>query len=502
MKGEKIAFFLTAGFYLCLFHEWTLRLVRYWKSPDFSYCFLIPIISFYIFLEIKKKTEKEISYDSPLPGYAFLLTSVVFFLIGRLGSLETFIYLSIWLAIVGCIGVFFGKQVLVKYWFPLFILAFIVPAPPFITRLMSFKLRLISTKIAAYVLQTIGIPCYREGNILDLGITKLQVVHACSGLRYVIPIVIISLVISYLYSRNLLNMLILSFLSIPIAVIGNATRLVLLAILSIYVSLKVVEDPVLHDFIGWFVFMLSAGLIFLINRILIKIFGKKEFSETEVSYPKKEPKIAFHAFFVSSIFVFLYLIQPVIFSKQIVPERKSFSSFPMRIGDWIGRRNFLPEKILKALWADDYLLADYYNLKTGDKVHLLISYYEKQTALHTAHAPLSCLLGSGFDLVSRRTLSPNAERWFPVVQLVLKKGDLIVLSNFWFDQRGRIITNEYLNKIYLFLDAILMRRTDGALVRVEMPLVKGQNIDEAQEKLDKFLSMLKNILLKNNYIPQ
>ena len=83
--------------------------------------------------------------------------------------------------------------------------------------------------------------------------------------------------------------------------------------------------------------------------------------------------------------------------------------------------------------------------------------------------------------------------------MVLEKGDSLVLSNYWFQQRGRIILSEYWNKFYLFWDSIFKRRTDGALVRLEMPLQTDQDIHEAQELIDSFTKELMKILPE--YVP-
>ena len=187
---------------------------------------------------------------------------------------------------------------------------------------------------------------------------------------------------------------------------------------------------------------------------------------------------------------------------QSVPERMSLQSFPTSIGAWKGEQRTLSKEILDALWADDYVTGTYRNTNTGNVLHRLIPYYEYQTTQHTAHAPASCLLGGGYGLQSKGLLAPDPEtgRDFPVHQMVLGKGEMRLLSNFWFEQRGRVITNEYLNKWYLFWDGVTRQRTDGALVRAEMVLKPGQSVSQGQDVLDGFLGELKEILPA--YVPE
>ena len=81
-----------------------------------------------------------------------------------------------------------------------------------------------------------------------------------------------------------------------------------------------------------------------------------------------------------------------------MPERQSFQSFPIDIGQWEGRRSYISQEILDQLWADDYVQASFVNPDTRNAIHLLIPFYEWQGTRHTIHAPQSCLLGGGWAL--------------------------------------------------------------------------------------------------------
>jgi len=172
------------------------------------------------------------------------------------------------------------------------------------------------------------------------------------------------------------------------------------------------------------------------------------------------------------------------------------------IGDWQGERSYVSEKILDSLWADDYVQIHFSNTRTGDMILFFVPYYEYQKTRHTAHSPVSCLLGGGFASRSREIIQSNFPPPFGEVeirQMVLEKDGELLLSNYWFQQRGRIVVSEYRNKWYLFWDSVTKRRTDGALVRLEMPLTAGRNIEAAQAVLDSFTQELMKILPE--YVP-
>lgn len=70
-----------------------------------------------------------------------------------------------------------------------------------------------------------------------------------------------------------------------------------------------------------------------------------------------------------------------------------------------------------------------------------------------------------------------------VNRVLIQKGDTVQLVYYWFRQRGRVMTNEYLVKWYLFQDAISRNRTDGALVRLTTVVRPGQDIERADAYL-------------------
>jgi EpsI family protein len=208
-----------------------------------------------------------------------------------------------------------------------------------------------------------------------------------------------------------------------------------------------------------------------------------------------------HAIMAAGIFLGLHFTQNYFVANQVSPVRKSFAEFQMQIGGWEGRRQYLSREILDSLWADDYVTGAFQD-KSGSQLTLLVSYYKSQTTYHTAHAPTSCLVGSGWDIRQKEVLPVSAAtgRTFPVHQIVLEKEGQLMLANFWFQERGRVITSEFQNKMLLFWDAVTKRRTDGALVRAEMMVRPGQPIEDAQRQLDGFTSELKKKL--SAYIPE
>ena len=144
------------------------------------------------------------------------------------------------------------------------------------------------------------------------------------------------------------------------------------------------------------------------------------------------------------------------------------------------------------LAADDYLVADY----TGalPPVSLLISYYHSQTEGSGIHSPEICIPGSGWEVSKWETvetaLRAPSGKPLSVNRAVIQKGLDRQVVYYWFEERGRSLTNEYVAKAYTALDSLTRGRTDGALVRVITPVQPGANIADADSRLQAFLQLV------------
>ena len=477
------------------------RLLGMWNTDDYSYCYLVPVVFAYLLYEDRNKL-KAFSGGGRWMAYLAFIGVGIFYFVGRIGSLETFLYFSMWLSVGAVILLILGNGVLRTIFFPMFILLFAIPLPQFLTRIFSLKLRIWSSELSVWMLHLFDITAYQEGNIIDLAVTQLQVVDACSGLRYFFPTILLALLMGHFFTSKLWSKAFLLLISPVVAIISNSFRIFITGVLVKFIS-PVYAQGFFHDFSGWLVYIFSIILIGLCCLVLRKIEKPKKQEEI----PESELSLNKSRVFIHTVIAVFIVIGVGVFSHQyvvaqVIPDHKPLKhNFPMQFGNWEGERLFLSEEILSSLWADDYVTGNFINTKTKNHLHLLISYYDMQTTQHSAHAPASCLLGGGWIMAGKGVLPPSPEtgRDFAIARIVLNQGDTKLLSNFWFQQRGRHIVSEWWNKAWLIWDAITMQRTDGALVRVEMYLHPNQSVEEGQRILDTFLKELYPTVL--NYIP-
>ena len=450
--------------------------------------------------------------------------SVLLIIIGELGSVETFLYTGIWGCAVGMTVIFYGWRI--RYLiFPLVILFFIVPLPPFVNRILTFNLKIAASTLSVAMLRACGASVLQQGNIIDIGMTQLQVVDACSGLRYFMPLILMAMLVGYFFVKRRWQWVILVLLVPPLSVFVNAFRIFVTGVLIRSGHPELAED-FFHDFSGWLVFMVAGailvGVAFLMRKIgeryadggkRLEVGGEEKNGlgkrlEAEGDTSNLKPQTAegmLRPAVLTVVLCFLFVgsgwaMKKIPSARNLTP-RASFDSFPVQIAHWHGKKSIIEDKILKELWADDYLNAFFQNSKTPNSIYLLIPFYEYQGTRHTAHAPQSCLLGGGWDLLGdqNHVVDVHPDKNIEIRTMHLRKGDFRMLGSYFFFQRGRVITSPWMNKLYLVWDSITRLRTDGALVRVEMTLAPDQSMESAYAMLDEFIKALWPILPR--YIP-
>ena len=172
---------------------------------------------------------------------------------------------------------------------------------------------------------------------------------------------------------------------------------------------------------------------------------------------------------------------------EAAPVRKWFVDFPLVLGGWHGRQGRIEDVYLDALKLDDYLMADFVN--GAGSVNLYAAYYASQRQGESIHSPRSCIPGGGWRITEMSQVEVpggTVGDALRVNRAVIELGTQRQLVYYWFKQRDRELTNEYLVKWYIFVDALKRQRTDGALVRLITALPPGEDIALADRRLGGF----------------
>lgn len=497
---------------LWLFWDGLSRMWGWWlEEPEYSHALLIPPIALFLVWQQKDRLER-VSFTGSWWGVVLVLLGAALLVVGQLATLYVLIEYAYLVTLFGLVLALTGTAAFRLLAMPLFILVFMVPLPEFVLANLSTKLQLLSSQLGVWFMRLLDISVFLEGNVIDLGGYKLQVADACSGLRYLFPLMTLGFLMAYFYKGATWKRIVLFLSSIPITLLMNSFRVGTIGFMVENWGIGMAEG-FLHEFQGWAVFMASAALmlgeIAVLNRI-----GRESGTWRElfgVEFPAASPRGApvvrrtLPSAFAAAcglLVIFAVIMELIPRPVEIYPPRASFAGYPMQLGPWSGRSQAMEGVYLDALKLDDYLLADYAR-PDGQTVNLYIAYYNSQRKGEAVHSPRSCLPGGGWQLDSfgQRTLAGIHVAGQPlrVNRTLIELGDQRELVYYWFQQRGRVIDNEFAVKWFLFWDALTRHRTDGALVRLITLLPPGGDESAADRRLADLAARIAPTL--SRYVP-
>jgi len=471
-----------------------------WGQDDFTYSYFIPLVVAYLIWEKRE----ELSCEPACRSWAGLLPALLGFLfywMGELGGEFTIMFISLWFISVGALWSILGWRKLRVIAFPVLLALVMVPPPEVIYGNLTLQLKLMSSQIGVFMLQVCGLSAYREGNVIDVGFTRLQVVDACSGLRYFFPLIVLAILLAYFFKGAVWKKIIIFLSAIPVSIVTNSMRIASVGILYQFMGPAAAEG-FFHDFSGWFIFMISLGILLLEMALLKRIFPERIGNERqdavrEAATESSSPEACrYSGLFrlVSPQFLIILLLMVTsaaaaqgVSNRERTPMQKPFSAFPDAIGSWTARKQNLEKMYLDALELNDYLLADFRNSR-GEVVNCYVAFNDYQSKGKASHSPASCMPGSGWELKEpdRISVVDGSGRTITINRAMMVMGNDRRLTYYWFDQRGRILTDLYQIKFFNFVDSVVLNRTDGALIRLITPLAENETTVTADARLKEF----------------
>lgn len=532
-------------FYFCSRRNWVLLLVlgvllyalfssglrfmfQWWfEREEYSHGILIPFISGYLIWQRKLQLAR-CNFEGSWAGVAILVFGVLVFFLGELSALYTLVQYAFLISLLGVVLAVGGLRILKLTFVAISFLFFAIPLPNFLYHNLSSTLQLWSSKLGVSFIRLCDISVYLEGNVIDLGTMQLQVVDACSGLRYLFPLVSLAFMCSYFYKVSLWKRAVIFLSSVPITIFMNSFRIGVIGVTVEYFGREAAEG-FLHDFEGWIVFMACTGILvtemWLLARFgndprpLHEVFGLTFPEPLPGDSPYQDRTLPVQYWVVGALLVgALGFSVSLEHRDEAIPSRIDYAEFPLKLGNWTGRRQVMEQQYIDALKFDDYILADYvYSPVAGSVVALnselvgskmpvnfYSAYYGSQRKGESIHSPRSCIPGGGWQIMSHEVVSMGDISLYgqplKLNRLLIQKGEDRQLVYYWFQQRGRDLTNEYVVKWYLFWDALTMNRTDGALVRLTTLAPKREDIAAADARLQDFLKV--SLPELDKYIPR
>ena len=267
---ERIFAAILTGLLGFLYYEILAGLVYDWDTdPNYSHGFLVPFMSAYFLWErweqLTTLAIRPNGWGIPLLGFGVLML-----VIGSVGA-ELFTQrMSLIVVLSSLVLLILGKEILLHLSLPIGFLVFMIPLPSIVVNTIAFPLQIFAAQTAAFCLFNLGIPVLREGNLITLATSTLEVAEACSGLRSLMALLALGSVYGYFSQRLMWKRWTLVIISIPIAILANAFRVTGTGVLANYWGPEAAEG-FYHTFEGWLVFFVAFVLLLACGTLISRV---------------------------------------------------------------------------------------------------------------------------------------------------------------------------------------------------------------------------------------
>jgi EpsI family protein len=247
----------------------------------------------------------------------------------------------------------------------------------------------------------------------------------------------------------------------------------------------------MHDFEGWVIFLI-CGLVLILEVIIMErlttriplreVFTPPVFKSENraVSSPKTHESIAM--MFVAVMSIGAAIVSDRLENRsEMIPTLPELSQYPLWLNGWQGQPSPLSAEVIDALLLNEHIKINYQ--KDQIPLTFYVAWYASQRKGASPHSPRVCIPGGGWEIADFRRTRVDE---MPINRVVIRKGEQKQLVYYWFEERGKPIANEYYKKWALLRDAILMNRTDGALVRISSPIMEHEPIEITEQRLKDF----------------
>lgn len=483
---------------------------RWGEQQELSHGYFLPVIAGWMLWSRRSAVLGSLGKPSAI-GLVGVAAAILILILSELTvtSLMIFQHFAMILLFASLALALGGRNVFVIALLPILFLLFMVPPPYWAITVLSQQFQFWSSELGAWMIRLSGIPVYLSGNIIDMGNYQLQVADACSGLRYLFPFLSLGFLAGYLFRAPLWQRAIVFLSTIPITILMNSLRIALTGVLVENYGAEQAEG-MLHLLEGWVIFLFCMLLLIGVITLLARLSGHKDVFD-RLELPEIAPRPSTGAWnstlFLRNAVLSIVLLGSAGLFIQFgtsnvlkVPARERLAGLPSEFVGWRNSPQEVNSSVLEVLGADDFIITDLSN-SAAEKFNLYIAYLDMQRHGHSWHSPRQCIPGGGWQITTHDivpTTSASGETYH-YNRIIIENRGARQLLYYWYDQRGRRTANEFMMKALVVVDAIRIRRTDGAMIRIMTPIARDESVAVADTRLLGFMRELEPKL--PTYIP-
>ena len=341
------------------------------------------------------------------------------------------------------------------FWPSVLHLVFMLPLPQFLYWQVSTSLQFVSSEVGVALVRGLGVPVYLEGNVIDLGVYQLQVAEACSGLRYLFPIMSFTYVFAVLYRGPVWHKLVLLLSAVPLAVLMNAVRIGVIGLLVDRHGIAQAEG-FLHVFEGWVIFLLCIAVLFGMAKAMQRLSGDRrrlgaaldlDFSGLAAELGRIRGVEASAALVAAAGLTAALSLGFALAPERVaaVPAREQLRALPAERRGRLGAGGRAERRLTPAIercsaptttWRRSTPRPTAARRSTSSSPGTA-----DQTDGNAIHSPAVCLPGAGWEVSAIRTghraAARHRDRVVRLNRAVIRKGLETQVVYYWFAGRGR-----------------------------------------------------------------
>jgi exosortase len=263
--GCLVFMIILIGLYAPVFPE---LFADWWNDPNYSHGFLVPIFSTFWAWQ-QKEFLQTLPHHGSWYGMGLLLCGIGALLLGDIGAEDFLTRSSFIIILAGLILFHLGPAMFRALLFPLGFLFFMVPLPTIIFNAIAFPLQGLAARNATFLLDVLGVPVLRDGNVIHLSEITLGVTEACSGIRSLVSLLALAVAWAWVTLTKPWARIVLVLSAIPITIVANAGRVVTTGLIGQWFGVKYAQG-VFHMFSGWIIFVIAFVCLLGVHTLVGK----------------------------------------------------------------------------------------------------------------------------------------------------------------------------------------------------------------------------------------
>ena len=481
-----------------------MKLVQYWTLNDmYSYAFVVPFISALLVWAKRPELERTPAAPSLAIGSAVLAIGLLMVVVGRVSSTNLVEEMSLVVTVCGLTLLLFGTRVFGVLSFPIGYLIAMVPFWEYLTNRLHPPFQIYSATVGVELLKTAGIPVLREGFFIHLPNVTLEVAQACSGINYLIAVFCVGIPMTYLFVKSWPKRVFIVLAAIVIALLSNAIRVAVVSMFA-YHGIRGADGDI-HGPFALFRSLLVSGIGFMAIFGLVFRLAEKDGPVYSLWSPedgRRRMGVAAWTFRpVAAVLAIIMLGGAVAFGLShrvaAVPLTGDLRALPLEVAHWKVRGVGSSFDALEAVRFDDKLSRTY-TAPDGAELSLFLGYFQTQEqGRELAGYTVRTALGNGEPSTY---VLPSSERHH-VNDFLASSNTGVYHVTYWYVLDGRVVSSEYLAKLYTAWDSLIHRRSNGALVVVKTKVQDKESVEVARVRvrgfLEDFVTMAKDYISRS-----